>query len=73
MFIRSLYKEYRGKGYGKEALEAILMYAVSVFSIKKIFAMNPQEDASYQHLLVNLGFVMCKEENKNIFVYELIS
>lgn len=66
-------KEYRGKGYGKEALEAILMYAVSVFSIKKIFAMNPQEDASYQHLLVNLGFVMCKEENKNIFVYELIS
>ena len=34
--------------------------------------MNPQEDASYQHLLVNLS-LSCKEENKNIFVYELIS
>ena len=65
-------KEYRGKGYGKEALEAILMYAVSVLSIQKIYACNPQKDEVYKDILIDLGFVFSGERKDNqSYVYEI--
>ncbi len=50
-------KEYQGKGYGKEAVKAIIEYAFKEMNIHSIEADIDKDNIASERLLLSIGFV----------------
>jgi len=56
--------ECRGKGYAKEAVEALINYGIERWSIREVMAVVHKENEKSLHFIENMGFVKKQEDGK---------
>ena len=65
-------KEYQGKGYAKEACDAILTYAKEELAFDRVQALVEEENRASLQLLTNLGFTYEKKVTERSINYQLM-
>ncbi|MEE3392306.1 MAG: GNAT family N-acetyltransferase [Lachnospiraceae bacterium] len=63
-------KEFQGMGYAKEAVSAIIEWAVKNFNVKEAVALIHPDNAASKAFIKNLGFACLSENNDGMEVYE---
>lgn len=56
--------QYRGNGYAREAIEALINYGKGLWHIKEVMAVVHKENEKSLHFIENMGFLKKQEDGK---------